>query len=269
MIRPLTALDRQPVMEFLLPEKEYNIFIIGDIENHGFKSDFQELWGDMDDNGMLRAVLLRYMQNAIVYAPGDYDAAACGRVIVEHPQIKTLMGKGGVIDVLTRESKLEFANARTTYLARLDRLESRSPGDINTEPRVRIAAIEDVPAIVKLHSVIEEFSYDTAEEKAQALTRDLECASGRAYIVEEGGQVVCSALTTAENSFSALVRGVATLHSHRNRGLATTCMTALCRDLQTEGKTPCLFYDNPAAGSIYRRMGFQELGTWAFCFLAI
>jgi predicted GNAT family acetyltransferase len=29
-----------------------------------------------------------------------------------------------------------------------------------------------------------------------------------------------------------------------------------------EGIQPCLFYDNPAAGSIYRRLGFEDIGPW-------
>ncbi len=253
-------------MEFLLPEKEYNIFIIGDIKNHGFSTEFQELWGDFDDNGRYRAVLLRYMRNAIVYAPEDYHAAQFGRMILEHPQIKTVMGKTAVIDRLTVDGRLSYSNVRTTYLARLDHLDT---GGLNRENQseVRVAGLDDVPAIVQLHSTIEEFNYDTVEEKSLALNRDLESRSGRAYIVMEGGKTVSTALTTAENKFSALVRGVATAIDHRKHGLATACMIVLCRDLQTEGKTPCLFYDNPSAGSIYRRMGFQELGTWQFCLL--
>ena len=266
MIRKLTEQDRQRVMDFLLPEKEFNIFIIGDIENHGFSTDFQELWGDFDDIGFLRAVLLRYMQNAIMYSPGVYPAADFGRMIVEHPEIKTLMGKTTVINALTLEGKLCYSNRRTTYLARLQQLSNRGLRSGNN-PSVRVAGLEDVPAIVRLHSAIEEFNYDSPEEKALALTRDLQSNSGRAYVIQEGGDMVSTALTTAENSSSALIRGVATATTHRNKGLATACTAALCRDLQTEGKTPCLFYDNPAAGSIYRRMGFQELGTWEFCFL--
>ena len=266
MIRKLTEKDRTPVMEFLMTEKEYNIFIIGDIENHGFSSEFQELWGDYDDFGLLRAILLRYMQNSIVYAPGVYRAGEFGRMIQEHPEIKTVMGKTSVINSLTLEGKLDYSKVRTTHLARLERLNYRGIKS-GKHPAVRIAGLGDVPAIVGLHTQIEEFNYDTEEEKAQALTRDLKSKSGRAYVIEEDGITVSTALTTAENQFSALIRGVATLAGHRKRGLATACTAALSRDLQAEGKTPCLFYDNPTAGNIYRRMGFQELGTWQFCFL--
>ncbi len=266
MIRKLSESDRRRVMEFLLPEKEFNIFIIGDIENHGFSEDFQELWGEFDDNGDFIAVLLRYMRNSIVYAPGEYRAGEFARMILNHPEITTVMGKTTVIDKLNAAGRLEYSKARTTYLARMQKMDV-SPAEPSGQIDVQAASLDDIPLIVELHNSIDEFDYDSAEEKTAALIRDLECKSGRAYFVADRGRVISTALTTAENSFSALVRGVATDTSHRNRGLATACMVALCKDLLNEGKTPCLFYDNPAAGAIYRRLGFQDLGTWQFSML--
>jgi len=40
------------------------------------------------------------------------------------------------------------------------------------------------------------------------------------------------------------------------------CMKRLCTDLIKEGKSLCLFCDNPKAASIYRKIGFQQIGTW-------
>jgi predicted GNAT family acetyltransferase len=40
-------------------------------------------------------------------------------------------------------------------------------------------------------------------------------------------------------------------------------MNALCLDVLAEGKTLCLFYDNPKAGSIYKRLGFKDIGFWS------
>jgi len=30
-----------------------------------------------------------------------------------------------------------------------------------------------------------------------------------------------------------------------------------------EGKVLCLFYDNPEAGKIYKRLGYVDIGKWA------
>lgn len=39
-------------------------------------------------------------------------------------------------------------------------------------------------------------------------------------------------------------------------------MVKLCDQLLKEEKELCLFYDNPEAGNIYRRIGFEDIGLW-------
>lgn len=77
------------------------------------------------------------------------------------------------------------------------------------------------------------------------------------------GRLVTIASTSAENSESAMVVGVATAETCRGRGYASAVVSALCRDCFGRGKKYlCLFYDNPVAGKIYNRAGFQELGEY-------
>lgn len=74
--------------------------------------------------------------------------------------------------------------------------------------------------------------------------------------------MVSTASTTAENSLSAMVVGVATLENYKKKGYATKCMLKLCSDLLHEGKELCFFYDNPTTGVIYKRIGFEDIGVW-------
>jgi predicted GNAT family acetyltransferase len=60
-----------------------------------------------------------------------------------------------------------------------------------------------------------------------------------------------------------MIVGVCSHPEKRNQGLASLCMEALCHDILAEGKTLCLFYDNPKAGSIYKRLGFKDIGLWS------
>ena len=39
-------------------------------------------------------------------------------------------------------------------------------------------------------------------------------------------------------------------------------MHRLVVDLEARGKSSVLFFDNPAAGSIYHRLGFRDIGHW-------
>ncbi len=49
---------------------------------------------------------------------------------------------------------------------------------------------------------------------------------------------------------------------HRRKGYTSQILSKICSDLIAENKTPCLFYDNPKAGSIYHRLGFESIDSW-------
>jgi len=42
----------------------------------------------------------------------------------------------------------------------------------------------------------------------------------------------------------------------------TQCLSKLCQDLLSENRTLCLFYDNPEAGAVYHKLGFETIGKW-------
>ena len=81
--------------------------------------------------------------------------------------------------------------------------------------------------------------------------------------VRYNGIVVACASSAAENSTSAMIIGVCTMKNYRKRGFATACMHALCLKLLDEKKTVCLFYNNPLAAPIYKKVGFEDRGHWA------
>ena len=79
---------------------------------------------------------------------------------------------------------------------------------------------------------------------------------------DERGEMTSVAQTTAQNSKSAMIVGLASAKKHRNRGLMSVCLSKLCSDVLAEGKTLCLFYDNPKAGSVYHKLGFESIDKW-------
>lgn len=98
-------------------------------------------------------------------------------------------------------------------------------------------------------------------------------AETRVFIVEEpalgrrSARIASCALLSPEGNDAALIGGVFTLPAARGKGYAAACVSALSRDVQKDGKLPCLFYENPVAGRIYRRLGFEECGRWAVLYL--
>ena len=103
------------------------------------------------------------------------------------------------------------------------------------------------------------------DRDADNLRRTLD---GRKIVVtEDGGRIVSVTMTTVEMTVAAMIGGVFTPEPWRNRGYASAAMTRLCTELISESKQPCLFYDNPAAGAIYRRLGFEDIGPWNMALL--
>jgi len=91
----------------------------------------------------------------------------------------------------------------------------------------------------------------------------MESGSCHYYIQRDHGQIIASAGTTAENSASAMIVGVCTARGHRGRGIASRLVSFLCSQLIGQRfQSLALFYDNPEAGHIYRRLGFTDAGDW-------
>ena len=258
MIRKLNKEDEERVMEYLTKEPALNLFMIGDIENYGFDNEeFQEMWGEFDKTREFKAVLLRYYDNNIIYSCGQYDAEAIADIIKNNDP-KMVTGKKSCVDKLA--PYLDIAKKRDTYFAKLDKVGELYEGELLSE--IHKTKLEDVKLIWDLHQRIDEFnSLDSIERKEKKYKDN----TGRGYHIynETKDKVISCAETTAENSFSAMIVGVATDPEHREKGLASAVMSKLCKEVLSEGKELCLFYDNPAAGKIYKRIGFEDIGTWS------
>jgi len=266
-IRSLGERDRAEVMRLLSPERTLNLFIIGDVENNGFEADFQELWGDFDAGGRLRAVLLRYYGSFIPYAPGEFDLDGLSDLVSrQRHRLQVFSGIERVVGRFERYPGLlpESARRRSLYFMELregDRLEDSWPEVSQPGPSLRVeqATPSDVPDLV---DAWREIGGTVGPDTERAARRDIEQGASRAYLIRHGGRVVATVRTSAENSLSAMITGVVTLPGYRRRGLATRLLVRLCEELLAEGKRPCLLYDNPEAGTIYRRLGFTDVGRW-------
>jgi len=278
MIRKLVEKDREEVLQFLKKESALNLFIIGDIENFGFYTDFHELWAQLDLNNSYKAVLLRYFNSFVFYAKDDdFNVVSFANIIKNYKDSDSLSGKKSVIDPF--EEYIDFNKSRNQFFTELtpspfplpygERVKVRGKRKglppIDVKLSIQRATIKDCEELYKLRRSIEEFS--EFPFSLEAFKKTFETNTGRTFYIREGNRIVSLASTTAENSSSAMIIGVCTLKEYRNRGYATACITALCNELLEEGKSLCLFYDNPDAGGIYQRIGFREIGMWCMKYL--
>lgn len=250
---------RQALLDYLSEDPSFNLFMIGDIENFGFDTDFQELWMEINENNSINSVLLRYEGNFIVSAHGRFDAKSYLEIIENHPKTLMVSGEKEIVEELTKCLTEPWTRTREFYFAELTQ-DNFNPSEITDTP-INKASVQDVYRLHTLHRTIEEFKDSQATPESKK--RSMENGSSRTFFVEdEAGKVISMASTTAENTFAAMVVGVCTLEEARGEGYATKLMTKLSQDVLSEGKTLCLFYDNPSAGAIYKRIGYQDIGKY-------
>ena len=256
MIRQLTERDRIKTLAFLSKNPGLNLFQIGDIENFGFDSDIQTVWGSFNENDELNGVLLRYRENFIPYFEDlDFNVEGFKSIIKTNDCAKIISGEKVIADQFT--DCFEQAEVREMYFCEL--IDDSFLEEVLVE--IKEASCEDARRILDLLVTIEEFSgtFRSTDE----ICRKIESRSGRVYFIEnEAKDVVCNVQTAAENSKSAMVVAVATHKDYRKRGFMAQCLSKLCRDLLNENKTLCLFYDNPEAGAVYHKLGFKTIGKW-------
>ncbi len=255
MIKKLTESNREECLKFVKTKPAENLFLIGDIEAFGFDSDVQELWGDFSDDGQLRAVLLRYQDNYIVYAPKEFDIDSIAEIIdADSRPNKMLSGISSIVEQVVEKLSRKPVETRNLFYAKCEELRQLDVPNIEIE----LVQLNDIPRLVEHQKQI----FDTRAERAESIKRNMEIGAERGYFIADGDRIVSSAMTSAENSVSAMVVAVGTLPGYEKRGYASAIMTRLCQDLLREGKFLCLFYDNPAAGTIYKRIGFVDIGMW-------
>jgi uncharacterized protein len=257
MIKKLKEENRAECMAFVKEMPAENLFIIGDIETYGFDSDFQEVWGDYDHENKLQAVLLRYRYNYIIYAPSSFDIEGIAQLLDEKFDHNMFVsGISTCVYPVVELMKNKPKQTREFYYAKCEKLQ---PLEI---PNVEIKkmTIEAIPRVLKQHDQIADFV--SRPDRGEGLRKNFETGVARGFYIEDGEEIVSSAMTTAENSVSAMIVGVCTIPGYEKRGYASAIMTKLCEEVLAEGKYLCLFYDNPKAGNIYKRLGFVDIGKW-------
>lgn len=265
MIRKLTEDDQELLMALLRNEPALNLFIISDIENFGFEQDFMELWGEIDSSdGHIKAVLLRFYRSYLPYAEGSFDVEGFARIIRNDHDIHMISGATEVIKAF--DGLLKVKQEKQLFFAELKEMDTKPSVASVLSDQIHIATIQDVEAICSLTDTIDEFA-SSRDGSRISLRKTLASGTGRTYFLKHEDQVIVTASTTAECSMSAMIVGVATHQEFREQGLASKLVTQLCSDLLLEGKSLCLFYDNPHAGVIYKRLGFQDIGSWSIAYM--
>lgn len=261
-MRLLQESDRAALTEYIQREPEMNLFLIGDMENYGVNSEVvnfyvHEQWGRWD------FVILRFYQFFILYSPyEDYNAEEAV-LFLKNQTPECISGKTSLLQKIA--PMFPQWKLQSTLLSRCGEVERSfaSPKEL----ALRVLTPQDAPEAIDLLCSIKEFegTYGKNEKSVHMKRMQEEMAQGGKLVMGGyvDGRLAAIAETSAENSQSAMIVGVATKKELRGRGYASAVVSALCTDCFQRGKKfLCLFYDNPNAGRIYNRIGFREIGEY-------
>lgn len=264
--RRCTGADREKVLAYIAKEPEMNLFIFGDIENYGVDRGPVSVYAFEDEAGAWDSLLLQYFNYYTFYSRNpDFDADCVAKFLLS-TQVDCVSGKAEIIGRLS--PYFPELSVRSSYMCRCDAIKPEALRPLPAGAELRRLGISDVDEVTALLTLIEEFrlsygSREAAERSAGHLRSGLEHGS-LLYGLYADGMLAATACTTAATSQSAMITSVATRPGLRGKGFASAVVAELCRASFAEGKRfLCLFYNNPDAGKIYRRIGFRELGGYA------
>lgn len=255
MIRCCTEKDREAVLRFANERAGENLFIIGDIESFGIESEVVRTWVEEID-GQLEGIYLKYRNNFVIYSKNQrFDPVEVVELIKSNKikNINCLKETGDCLAELLEEN-YRLSDCYYCVLKNGDKLDEFCD-------ECEDAKVEDIPELADQLSRIQEFAH-TKESALQTVQNYFTDQDRINILIRKNGEIAGSATTAVQSTSAAMVGTVFTVEKYRNRQIASKIVSTICRRILERNKECVLFYDNPKAGSIYHRLGFEVIGKW-------
>lgn len=257
MIRGLVEEDRTSAVALLSQAPEYNIYALGNIKSAGFdEPELSQFWGDFDERRQLRGIINRYMTGWVIYGEPNADWGGLAGVMDSHTVVAGRLQDNPVgIDSLMPFLKNYRVSQRSIQSFMALSQGEFAPAPPREDIKIRRATLSDVTALVDFYADAGHMSRST-----KGVSQPIEHT--RLWFAEHQGEICSAALTNAETDDAAMIGGVYTPEKFRNRGYSYSVCSQLCADLSAAGKRPILYWETPAAGVVYKRLGFRKIGDW-------
>ncbi len=246
--------DLSNVFSYLKKNASLNCFFIGDLENHGLEDEFIDVWlSEKDDE--VSAVVLRYYKYYIVSAISNIHCKEIVEIISNDKDCISVSGDQKILEECIKF--INFSESSVKYLAELN------ASNFNYyEPEVRVvkASKIDISELFEFLKSIDEFNI--TDKNKETFGKEIINNSGRIYFIRENSKIVSTATISAENSLNGMIISVATDKDYRKKGYALACVTEICKSMVDDNKKVVLFYDNPNAGAMYKKIGFKDIANW-------
>jgi GNAT superfamily N-acetyltransferase len=237
-------------------------FIISDLMRNNYCGEQFKVFGEFEDN-KFQSILISSFNNLTYYAKEDRSVEVYSDII-KSLNFQKITGPSDLVEKLL--PFVEVDSDGKSYLGYVPKV-SLKRSYPNLEIRF-ISSEEEIGLEYELLMSTEEYHGvlpDNREDYINGQRGNINRNSRTAYLSVDN-KMIASASTVAEYGKSAIVTGVVTNPNYRNKGYGTEVLISLFESLLKEGKFPYLFYNNPAARSVYKKIGTEEVCQWRVVF---
>ncbi|MEW6233027.1 MAG: hypothetical protein AB1566_12045, partial [Chloroflexota bacterium] len=217
----MTEADRPAIETLCEQQREFNIFFLANLDELSREQNLVQYWGQFDDTGHLVGVLMRYHVLWYIYDGPGADLGAFAEVIESKAQpgiivndnvrtapslVPLLKNYRVELDLAARLRQLHiehFVELAQCHCERSEAISSSLDGDCFVAWAPRKATLEDVERLAQF--------YAQAPEDVRRGPDSIRRSIGegrRTFLVEINGEIVASALTTAELPDLAMIGGL-------------------------------------------------------------
>ncbi len=253
MLKKCVTDNLEQLLEYLNNEKEYNTFLIADINNYGFESDCQDVWMDVEGEEC-KGVYLRFYSNLLVYSKEASLNIEIMQDILSEYEIAVIMGKSSLLAPI--EDEIGYFGGGSKHLYRLADEEKLKPENQD----IIQAEITDTDEIF-------EFLASIPEIRALYTSKDMihdriANHDGVHLFIRKDGKIISHGNTTSSSGATVILGGIATAPEFTRQGYAASVTSQLAREVLSLGAVPCLFADE-SVHEFYDKLGFESLGGWS------
>lgn len=250
------------IKKILLRKKEKNIYILGDVENYGLNNKMIEIFVDGDVQKPY-CIIMRYGNSYVVYSPEEIIHAERIKDFLKEKSIRCISGEYKTICCLQEQWENSYI-VKNTMLRIKKEMYKRGCDFIDSCIKcLDEKYIEDIQA---LYLEIDEYSDKyIGENGISRITEQI--VNGKVYALVENEKIISIAGISADVREFAMIDNVAVRAGYRGKGNGKRLLTQICKREFDSGKDfLCVYCNNPIAESLYKAVGFKEIGKYGLMY---
>ncbi|MCU4706715.1 GNAT family N-acetyltransferase [Mycoplasma sp. CSL7503-lung] len=250
--------DKEVILKLLYNDDPIQyLFLISDIEEFGLHSDVTETYFATN----YKIIIMRFYNNLLIYTKKDFKFDTSLLVkFIKDKKIKNIIYSSSIRNDLEIAMTKHFNSfkVKEEYILKLNKEKFY---DLNNLEDLSSKIIEekDLENIINSRKRIKEFEGLSAQAlDINYLKTSLNKGYYKGFIKYDNNIVISHASVSAQIKNVAMLGGVFTLEEYRKKGHAKDCVLKLSDYLLKNNYTPVLFFDNPHAGNLYYKLGFED-----------